>query len=325
MVMERFPPFNPQAEFVVTVNGETITYPANTESTVTPGTETELATWFPPSGFENRWRADRRADPDMEIDQFLGQFHGLKTKTDELVTPGEKEVLDTLSKSPNDTTEQEAEAMEAVYGRACEMTTERAVDGLDKTIGSIGDDLVDGLHQYETGANGDFSGIVDRIDDDNFGTVDDMTVYYGKGGSYDNGDKTIPFYYELAAVPTAIREKDDGRLISHILGVNQSILYDTPTISLNNELSEGYYDITSAFRSMGHNYTIVSNIYCPNVSWQDRGKQGFDLEPFKQVISEVVGKAIRKIKRDIRPRLNDLRDGPELDFSEELYYLHESA
>lgn len=298
---------NPQAEFSMTIDGETTYLPPIPDSSVTPGTDTELATWFSFDEFENRYQGDQQVEPEMTLREFVGQFHGLKSKTDDIV--GDDADQQMAEADPiavgNQDSETEEDVLKPIYERACEETTDRSENGLDSTIGSIGDDLTDRLHGYVDDGPQD---IVARIDRDGFENLDDITVYYGDGGSYSEGEKTVPFYFELAVVPTNIVEKDGYTDANLLFGVNQSVQYENPRINLDRSETDGNAGIQPAFRSLGHDFTVVTNLYCPNIDFKDKGKQGFDTDPFKHGISAIVGKALRKVKRDIRPRLNDLRD-----------------
>ncbi|WP_238532973.1 hypothetical protein [Halalkalicoccus jeotgali] len=282
---------NPQCDFELIIDGESETYPAIPSPTVTSATQKELATWFSFNGFIERYQADRDVDPDMTLRDFVSQFHGLKTKADEIV-------------EDIDNSEITEDVLKRVYEDACELTTERSESGLDETIGSIGTDLETRLHAYV--GDGPET-IVEQIDREGYDDIDDITVYYQAGGSYDEGNKTVPFCFELAAVPTWITGKNERAGSKHILGINQSVLYDGGFVHLHSPLSEGASSFDTSFNG-NHQYVVVANIYCPNVGFRDKGKQGFNSEPFERVISEVVGKAKRKIERDIRPRLNDLRE-----------------
>lgn len=199
----------------------------------------------------------------------------------------------------------EREQLKQIHARAVEATSDRSESGVDKTIGSIGEDLINRLYTHAGDGPRD---IAERIDHEDFETVEDITLYYGKGGSYTDTNKTIPFYFELAAVPTQIREKHEGQpTVNGLWGINQSVLYNSPRIALDSTHSEGYSYPKTMFRDIGHDFAYVAHIYCPNVSWRDQGKQTFDHEPFKHVISEIIGKAYRKMRPGIRPRLNELR------------------
>lgn len=150
----------------------------------------------------------------------------------------------------------------------------------------------------------------------------DLVVYYD-GGTVINGDreidtldtKTIPFHFELAAVPTEIRQPNERPQGDIVFGINQSVAYSQPSFTPSLEVEyrsreQRHSQISKAFDALGHDFSIVCNLTCPNIDFQDKGKQSFDTEPFTEVIESVVGKAVRKIERDIRSRLTAARDDP---------------
>ncbi len=98
--------------------------------------------------------------------------------------------------------------------------------------------------------------------------------------------------------------------------MNQSVVYSNPSIFLKLKHTSGktkeHRKIETAFDDSGHAYWIVANLTCPNLNFQDKGKQKFDTKPFEPTISDVVGKAVRKVERDIRPQLNSLQSDPIL-------------
>lgn len=112
-VVRNLPLLNPQAEFAVKFGGEDMVLPTVSDSTVTPGTETELATWLSPNEFADRYIADKAADPDMTLTEFITQFYGLKTKANEVITDADERVLDgdaTGEQQEQETSEGETEA-----------------------------------------------------------------------------------------------------------------------------------------------------------------------------------------------------------------------
>jgi hypothetical protein len=64
----------------------------------------------------------------------------------------------------------------------------------------------------------------------------------------------------------------------------------------------------SAFDELEHDFVVVSNFTCPNIPFQDKGKQNFPTEPFEDTISDVVGMTVRKYQRNTRPMLNSLEE-----------------
>jgi hypothetical protein len=130
----------------------------------------------------------------------------------------------------------------------------------------------------------------------------------------ESGDRTIPFFFELAVAVTGI-SSDDYPTTNIAFGVNQSVTYSPPRPSVQIEhaggKTENYSNISRAFGRFGHDVAVLCNLTCPNPGFQDAGKQEFDTEPFTEVIEDVVGKAVRKLETDIRPRLNATLEDPD--------------
>jgi hypothetical protein len=94
------------------------------------------------------------------------------------------------------------------------------------------------------------------------------------------------------------------------------VAYSAPTIRLevkhHSKEPTRHRTIQGAFDGLKHNFVVVTNLTCPNISFEDKGKQQFDTGPFKDAISKVVGRAVRKYERTLRPMLNklELDSGP---------------
>jgi len=226
----------------------------------------------------------------------------------------------------NDDGHMRTDIVQDLFNSMREETPAYSPDGLNRSLGSIGTDLESKLidsrgNQY----------LVERLREngEDIDELGDLSVYKHGGDTIEANGKTIPFYFELAAIPVEAVEGDRGSC-DMVFGVNQSVTYSEPSFGIGSWLPVKHYrddsttgenQVSRAFRDFGHDTAVVCNLTCPNIDFKDKGKQDFDLSPFRWVIGEVVGKALRNLERYHRPKLNDLvkedrdpdPDPPELD------------
>lgn len=315
---------NPQAGFSVIRNGEAVgKFPARTDSTVKSmylpkNTTTGKATWFTEDDFRGRLKADIRANKSLTVSEFVSEFKGLSSVSDRIVSAGlglSGKTIQDLASVPS----RETRPLNCVSGLYWKMKAETSrfnEDNLGNTLGSVGKDLQQGLLQklkfeesYEYVAS-----LADQLGE----TPESMMQYYAGGAIVEDGGRDVPFYFELAVVPKRVSGKDQYKSCNVVFGVNQSVTYSNPKPNLeikHKSRSKQHTSISDAFREIGHDFEVVTNLTCPNIQFQDKGKQKFDTSLFEDVIEDVVGKAVRKVERDYRPRLNDLREGPEEEAS----------
>ena len=310
-IVARLALLNPQAGFRLDVDGEIKAHTPLPDSTVNPFTAREKVTWFSFDDFQERLQADARTDSSMTVREFIQQFQGFKTKHKTVLADVDIDgdcAIRELFRRHEDTT-----WYRELYDNIITETGSYAESGLDSTIGSVGKDLKERLL---VGVGNGPKVIADRHDDNDVADVNDLAVYYGDGKVVKYNSKTVPFYFELAAVPTKIRESNENSSATVVFGVNQSVLYSTPKFRPHLEVkhTNGFeqYDGLQAAFDFGHDFMIIANLMCPTVDFSDKGKQQLDTTPFTSVIEDVVGKAVRKIERDVRPRLNELRTDTDL-------------
>lgn len=290
-------------------------------------TTTGKATWFSADEFKARLKADIDVAPALPIEDFVSEFCGISGREKR------KTVLDTYGDFYGDidslddlTTDNRRnirdDALEMLHAVMCEETGTFGSGGLDSTIGSIGNDL-----QRRVGGRREdvYDQLREAGEADEFDGPTDLVVYNADGAVIEpdtHTSKTIPFYFELAAAPTDIIGEGESPDVESTFGVNQSVLYSSPRfgarvrgeypldIIYQNRRKDCSY-VRDAFDKLDHDFTVVCNLSCPNVDFGDKGKQDFDTEPFTGVIETVVGKTVRKIESDIRPRLNAVIEEPE--------------
>lgn len=261
-------------------------------------------------------RADADAEPDLPAVKWVGEFAKIGRQKQEKVLDG----LDLQDMTVYDLAVGDEGMVRELYDRMKEASDPYTERDLRGKIGGIGPSLKDGLINYLYFINRK-SEAEDLADDlEGFNSLRDLCIYYsgGKVISGEGGEKDMPFVFELAAVPKGRLKASSSRGSSEaIFGINQSVAYSNPRLNLNVKYKSGKKkhcsSIRTAFDRTGHDYFIAANLTCPNLDFQDKGKQNFNTTPFEPVISNVVGKAVRKIERDIRPRLNDLLSEPGPD------------
>lgn len=325
-----FSELNPQASFIFIKNDEQILSLPQQKSCkmhtlILNGCTTGKSIWFSFEDFQERLKADYRVMPELSIADFIKEFYGLSSYKKQ------KKVLSKTSLTSHEALSvffsDKNVVRELTWSLYQAMRSETNIFSkrtLDKTLGSIGKKgMVHGVHHFLKNMYDDpgtlyeaLKGIIDEFHNKDI-TFDyqDFFVYYGAGDVKETDEKVIPFYYELIAVPISSRKYYEHESVL-IFGINQSFLYSYPqvdiTIKTNKKEEEHHYSILSAFNKLHYPFKIVCNLTCPTVDFQDKGKQTFDLSPFNDVIGLVVGKVIRKIQRNILPKLNKLNEDDEL-------------
>jgi hypothetical protein len=326
--IEEFSILNPQATFRVIVDGNETIYPARENPSVESlslakrGT-TGKATWFTYDGFTNRLEADVQVEPDLPLRDFVREFCKLSSY---------QKAGDVLSVLPDDVAEGSILGLyddndhlrSGVVGDLFDSmraeTPAYSADGLDRSLGSIGKDLESQLIDSRGNQH-----LVEQLREngEDIDELGDLATYKHSGDVAETTGKTIPFHFELAAIPTDAVEGNRGSC-DLAFGINQSVTYSEPSFGGRNRLPVKHHrednpygerSVSRAFRDFEHDTAVVCNLTCPNIDFKDKGKQDFDLSPFRWEIGEVVGKALRNLERHHRPALNDLvaDDEPEPD------------
>lgn len=285
--------------------------------------------WFTLENFSERMKADYRAAPELCIREFISEFLGLASGKKQKAVM-EHAGLDGEVQTIGDffTEKQMKESMVRSLYEAMKYETEPFnTRGVNKTLGSIGEDgLACGLlntlklkmstKTNEPLLHGLKTIIKKAKENGDFLKREELFTYYADGDVVETDEKTIPFYFEMMAVPTRWKKQERwDQNIDLTFGINQSFLYSNPSLELNiktqNNRSRKYRSFESAFRDLDYDFKIICNLTCPNVEYQDKGKQSFNTEPFKPVFEDVLGKTIRKIKREIIPILNRINRNPK--------------
>jgi hypothetical protein len=278
------------------------------------------ATWYAPQAFAERLKADIRAAPSLAMEQFVSEFDGLSSRAKQSAVlekidahPGAsiEEVFGENGTFDRDTAEAMREAMQAE-------TQIRSAGGLPNTLGSVGKALQGGARSYlENRHEADLSNLVEQLQAEGASVEDwtDLALYYRDSGAKEAEAARTPFVFELAAIPYSDVATSYEGDTTHLFGINGSVAYSAPTIRLevkhHSKEPMRHRTIQGAFDGLKHRFVVVTNLTCPNISFEDKGKQQFDTGPFEGVISDVVGKAVRKYERDLRPKLNELESDPE--------------
>lgn len=284
--------------------------------------------WFSSQDFLDRFKADVRVNRNIGLLEWIQEFCDLSSRRKATSVlkkfNSENGSFDKIGNFFSENGQVKNNEAISLYQKMCKATKRFSESGLDKTLGSIGQEgmkhgLIESLKL--SGKYEDVKKIVDasvqrglKIKD-----IDDLIVYYSKGEIAET-NKVIPFYFELIAIPLS-KEKTFSyyRKIEETFGINQSFIYDTPSVDLQLKHKNGkektYSSIREPFYRLGYGFKVVCNLMCPTVDFKTKGKQGFDTTPFTETITEVVGKAVRKIERDIIPALNKLNESEE-DYEE---------
>jgi hypothetical protein len=280
--------------------------------------------WMSPQAFGERVKADMRADSSLTVGEFVTEFEGLTSEnqrravmnTDALTAVGvdaDAALSDVCTTADGENIDNGA--VDRLQGAMKQHTDERATTGLDNTLASVGESLKAGPKAYlEHYSIANIEQLVADLRADGNDDIEDwrdLAIYYKTTGADAREAHRHPFVYEIAVLPLPPERK---QVHSHF-GINQSVSYSSPRMSVdvsgtgNNEYTAR--SIGDAFERQEHGFIVVSNLTCPNIPFKDKGKQTFPTEPFEQEVSEVVGKAIRKYQRDLRPMLNALEEDDE--------------
>lgn len=285
----------------------------DTSEHYTPTAPSGSVHWFDQSAFEERLKADMRTAPDLTVGEFAGEFDGLTSRqkrravTDQLGVNHDATLREAFGDGSS-LTDDVGELHTAMQAE----TREKSANNLDSTLGRIGEALRDGtkayLDHYST-AGADLTELAADLKD-NGESIDgwrDLTVYYRTSDAVETDEHRFPFVFELAAAPLP---PDANIQTVHKFGINRSVAYSSPRVAVEftdgNQNDRSHRQISSAFDDENHDFVVVSNLICPNIPFKDKGKQSFPTEPFEDAVSDVVGKAIRKYHRDLRPMLNRL-------------------
>ena len=289
--------------------------------------------WFDRSAFEERLEAVMLAAPGLTVGEFVSEFDGLASRqkrrdvVDQLDVDrdatlpdayGDDGVLPTEVDDPeNRMGIEDPEKVAELHTVMQAETRKKSANNLDSTLGCVGEALRDGTKAYlEHYKIADLTELATDLED-NGESVDgwrDLTVYYRTSDAVETGEHRLPFVFELAAVPTP-PDANTGTI--HKFGINRSVAYSSPRMKVEftdgNQNDRSHRQISSAFDDEDHDFVVVSNLICPNIPFKDKGKQSVPTELFEDAVSDVVGKAIRKYHRDLRPMLNRLEKDDEPD------------
>lgn len=280
--------------------------------------------WFDQQAFAERVKADIRAEPSLKLTEFVGEFEGLASRKNRRQAVKTAMFSTDATLKSACTTGDQIDGLETdrLHAAMKKQTDKRAKSGLDSTLGSVGDSVEAGTKAYLEHFNiADIGQLVADLQSDGHDIENwrDLVVSYQTTGAYKQQHHRIPFVFEIAVLPLPLGTDD----VHHNFGINQSVSYSSPRVSVEFSGSGGkthsMRSIASAFEQQEHGFVVVSNLTCPNIPFKDKGKQNFPTEPFEDGISDAVGKAVRKYQRDLRPKLNKLAEDntsrPTLDDS----------
>lgn len=295
---------------------ENVTYPPIEDGTVesmslASKATTGKATWFAFEEFKERFIADAQVAPSLTIREFVSEFSGLssRAKVDEVLNGldwGDSELRTFFDDDDID-----KDAVVELYARMRDHTSTYSPGGTASTIGSVGDDLLDRTCE----AAEVFTRGVEIEDAAEFG------VYYSTGGVFEPDstiEKIVPFSIEVATIPYKLKcDATYHDSTKTVFGINQSVAYTEPRfddvieIGRKGSRTMRIDGVSEAFRDFDHRFVVVCNLTCPNIDFQDKGKQTFDTEPFLDAFGELLGKTVRKIERDVQPELNRRCENPD--------------
>ena len=337
-VIVSFGELNPQASFSFIKDDEKIICfdrrkNCSVQTLALNGNTTGKAVWFSPNDFLERLKADFRAVPNLKTNDFVGEFYGLssykkkKAVLDKADIDGTKFISDFFT----DISVKKDMALKLLESMQ-EETNVFSKRTLAKTLGSIGGkDMQHALLQSlslcfdedDCSYIDKIDGIIERLKKKNINVSRrDLFTYYGDGDVVETDAKVIPFFFEIIAVPVSTEKESSKTHLS--FGLNQSFLYSTPRNlqlrikKVNNTYIHLRWSFEECFDDLDYPFKVVCNLTCPNIDFQDKGKQTFDVTPFQDVFSDVLGKTIRKIQRDILPKLNKLHEDPPDDEPQDL-------
>jgi hypothetical protein len=283
---------------------------------------TGKATWFGFDAFKERLKADIRAESDLTTKRFIREFCKLSSKHTDVLAAAELDddvANGTIEAFFDDAGHMDESIVSDLHEAMKAETREFAESGLDRTLGSIGSDL-----EVRLADDGRLRTLVDqlRANGEDVSGPEELVVSNSAGAIVNGDDKRVPFYFEVAAIP--VRASDSRESCKLTFGVNQTITYTAPTFSYGSRprveyrnTSKNVRSLSAAFEELGHEWRVVCNLTCPNIEFEDKGKQEFDTAPFAAVIGDVLSTTVKKIERDIRPGLNRLVEDPEPDEPDE--------
>jgi DNA topoisomerase VI subunit B len=344
--VRKFMALNPHVDFTVEINGDEEEHPAkpdptNTSLSLPKNANSGKATWFTLNQFMERIKAESNENPDLTTQKFVRQFCKLSSrskwkdvKENFRTLYNGQDIPDTIGGFFKDNGEKNESAMTALHA-AMKKETASYSSSVGDRIGKVGKDMEKGLLDYSDRGRDKPSDILEALQNegevDGFDDITELSVYKSDGAVLNadvDEELTRPFYFEVAAVPTDVVEKDGTPSSKVIFGINQSISYSPPSFGYSNRLGVEYKNdrvekctnISRAFNELGHDFTVICNLTCPNIDFKDKGKQGFDESPYSDVIGETIGLAVRNIQNNKRPVLNKLRkpepEEPELPSEE---------
>lgn len=332
-VFFQFIELNPHADFYMFArsNGQTIKkwiFKGNGKSchklALGKNNTTGKVIWFTQDDFFDRIKADARVEPDLILKNFVQEFCGfssyskVKMVLDEFEFKDIKKIADFFE----DNSQLRKDAACKLYEIMAKHTKVFDERSLSTTLGSIGEEgmrysLLESLKLK--GKEKALKQILEFSKERNLKieSIDDLIIYYAKGG-ISKANKVVPHYFELIATPLSwerCTSWENGTEVN--FGINQSFIYSQPEVHLSvkrrNQDTKFCYSIRGAFSHLNYPFKIICNLTCPTIDFKDKGKQLFDTQPFSETISEVVGKAVRKIEKDIIPVLNKMNKSFEVE------------
>lgn len=271
--------------------------------------------WFDRQAFRERLKADIRVVPELSVSEFISEFDGLSSRakraavTESAGIDGDGQIRELFTDS---SARLDDALVDELHTTMRQQTTPRSENNLHKTLGSVGKGLQHGPVAFLDHHNiANASKLAKLISDgSDISGLRDLVTYYRSSDAFEAEKHRIPFVFELAALPIP----ETNRTLTHF-GINGSVSYSAPYASVTytdtNRSEKSHASISGAFKDLTHSFIIVSNLTCPNIPFQDKGKQDFPTEPFEETISDVVGKTVRKYQRNIRPLLNGLEQSDE--------------
>ena len=321
---------NPQATISLTLDDTRLTFKSNENIDIpklnlADSNTTGKVIWFDIDSFKQRLKADVQAIPKLRLKDFIAEFLGLASNRKV------KAVINNLSYEVETIGDIDLNSFypEELYKAMKKETKTFSSRGLDKSLGSIGEEGLKYCLIESTKSSDEYSKIEDILNKLNDRVnesleLDDMMTYYNKSMVKEVEGKVIPAFFEMVTIPTTDRKEDifDSNII---FGINQSFIYSIPAKSFEFKDHNGKLrnkSLKGAFDDLEYNYKVICNLTCPNLEFTDKGKQGFNINDFEDIISEVLAKSYKKIKREVIRNLNKL--GKEKEHLEDLNLNHKA-
>ena len=261
-----FATLNPQSTIRFICDGDTTTYERDSDHTVetislAERNTTGKASWFTYDGFKNRVEADVQVDPELALKDFVREFCKLSSKHQEVLDDIPEEIASgTIRDLYDEDDHMRSAIVRDLFDAMCRETSAFSPSGLDRSLGSIGKDLKRRVvEQYgnQTLAN---QLRENGGEEDEDLALEDLAVYKSGGDVVSLPEKTVPFHFEIAAIPTEAWKKNRGRC-NFTFGINQSITYSEPGIGTyyhrfsvkhhRADSSSSYSRISTAFEKFG--------------------------------------------------------------------------